>query len=106
MGSRFDEFTKAMAGEIPRREALGRLTAGGLLAAVGLARPARAGNSCAAMCNDTFPPGPSRGRCHNACAKCGGNTDQVCFSAELEAGGEPVCCTGQCCPGEDAFVCR
>jgi hypothetical protein len=102
-GAAFDRLAKALAEEVPRREALRRVSVGltaTLLASLGLERAWGQGNStCAHWCRDNFPPGPARGACTSQAAR-GGGPCYACGPAGDNRGLCPgngqggVCCTG------------
>jgi hypothetical protein len=116
MDSSFDRFTKMIAGDVSRRDALRHMGGGvaaTMVALFGLADRSSAdgksgGNgACARFCNDTLPPGPARGRCisdaahgQGLCYQCGpaapaGHGD-VCRAGTAAA----VCCLpGAACCG-------
>jgi hypothetical protein len=100
MTNRLDEMAKALAGELPRREALkrlGGLVVGGLAASLGLPSRAWADDSVADCFDACCRGNPGVHKCHEACKQgaqtsCGG----VCCPSSL-------CISGTCCPA--ALVC-
>jgi hypothetical protein len=97
MTNRLDEMAKALAGDLPRREALKRLggfLVGGIVASLGLPGRASADGSvgeCIQTCCQGLT-GHARAECNHACQRgvqtsCGG----VCCPSSL-------CVAGTCCP--------
>src|SRR5262249_21147849 len=122
MESRFDEFAKALAGGISRREALRRIGgagAGAMLASLGLAKAWGQGNSqCAQVCGAMYPPGPLRGQCtrdaalgRGICYECGPAAPPSAQALFCQMVAGPVCCNsgqgcsnGQCVAVTDCFA--
>jgi len=93
-GSRFDDLVRTLATETSRRGVLHRLAAGGaaaLLAVLGRRRGEAAPDACSQAC--AFEPkGPRQAACKQACRRCGGNLNQVCFGSQITC-----CADGECC---------
>ena len=108
METRFDQFTKGMAGGFSRRNALrwlGGIWPGAFLAAWSSQKklsgaPSSNGNNisnCHTFCANVLPQ--QRAQCENACIQCNGNTHDLCGAA-----GAFVCCPSGtvCCRDTDA----
>ena len=67
-GTRFDAWTRLLAGSRSRRALLGALAAG-VTAALGHDWGAARNAECAEYCNDAFPPGRERGTCKSEAAR-------------------------------------
>jgi hypothetical protein len=93
----WDEFSKALAEPVPRRESLRRLgavMAGAVLGPLGAARAAPRGRDpCKAFCKCRNKA--QQNACLAACKACSGDTRRLCGSC-----GSYACCgTGQACCG-------
>jgi hypothetical protein len=93
---RFDELTKTLAKELPRREVLRRvfgLFAGTAVGALGLARSARAANQtsdCNHLCMDLFKDPQDKNDCKVVCRACPSFED---FCAVPNDVSTLTCCT-------------
>jgi hypothetical protein len=94
---RFDELTKTLAEDLPRREVFRRvfgLFAGTAAGALGLARSARAANQtsdCNHHCMDLFTDPHDRNDCKAVCRACARLED---FCAVEDDVSTLTCCTG------------
>jgi hypothetical protein len=91
---RFDSLTKRLADPQSRRRLLRGMGVGaGAAALAALSRKpgAAAPNACAQAC--AFEPkGPRQAACKQACKRCDGNLNQVCFGNQITC-----CARGECC---------
>jgi hypothetical protein len=122
-GQRFDELTKKLAATVSRRGVLRTLAGGVAAAGAALSRrgSSAAPSTCAVGCAGL--PGPQKAACLQACRRCGGDFDRVCFDEGPFGPTAFVCCPegtfcffgeGLCCevgtepcfgPGGEAFCC-
>jgi hypothetical protein len=102
MNSKFDEFSKALAEGVSRREALrrfGGVLAGTILASIGHGTRAQADQkACTAYCK-RYAPGKERNNCVKVCNACP-STTKLCgttgFNVVCCNGTGSVCCNGVC----------
>ena len=114
MTSQFDELSKALAGDLSRREVLQRISSGLVGAALvylGVGKAAAAPSPCAVYCSQAFPPGPARATCGQACRQCGADISRVCNTptGSVCCGPEEACrfegCVSVACTMERISVC-
>ena len=93
----YDEFSKSLAGSVPRRESLwrmGAVFAGAVFSQLGLGTAWAAGpDPCKAFCNRCSNK-TQRNQCLAACQACNGNTSRLGGSC-----GKYVCCSTASCSG-------
>ena len=109
--SRFDDMSRAVAGGLSRRQALGIMggTMGGaVVGSLGMtvaAAPKAFGapSSCSVLCGKTsFTSGPAHAACLQACRECQGDITRLCQSPT-----GTVCCApgSSCCFGPTGAFC-
>jgi hypothetical protein len=100
MTDHWDEFSKAFAEPLPRRESLRRLGAvltGAVLSPLGLGTAsARGPDPCKTFCNQC--PKSQRSRCLTACNACNKDPSRLCGScgSYVCCGSGRTCCNGYC----------
>lgn len=109
MTGMFDEFSKTLARDVPRRDAL-RLLGGSLAgAALGLFGRETAFGSpspCAVYCANFH--GAAHAQCLQVCKACGSDTSRLCSGFSAGGPGPVTCCPGPgpvtCCSGPNGGV--